>query len=105
MSSSLVLLMLVRAVCQATSTITLPCLTATLSQKFPEKLPGSARFLIFPIGCTAFQCSANYINTQIQTHQNRWCPEAPAAGKQTSLNDPGKEVRGVRKYPWATSHC
>lgn len=64
-------------------------------QKFPEKLPCSARFLIFPIGCTAFQRSANYINTQIQTHQNRRCPEAPAAGKQTSsLNNPGREAKG-----------
>lgn len=78
----------------------------SLPQKFPEKLTRSTRFLIFPIGCTAFQHSANYINTQIQTHQNRWCPEAPAAVKQTSsLNGPGKEVKGVRKYPWATSHC
>lgn len=75
-------------------------------QKFPEKLPRSTRFLIFPIGCTAFERSANYINTQIQTHQNRQCPEAPAAGKQTSsLNNPGREAREVREHPWATSHC
>lgn len=32
-------------------------------QKFPEKLPCSVRFLIFPIGCAAFQLSANFINT------------------------------------------
>lgn len=74
-------------------------------QKFPEKLPCSVRFLIFPIGCATFQLSANYINTQIQTPQNRQCPEAPAAGKQTSLNNAGREAKEVRKHPWATSHC
>lgn len=69
-------------------------------QKFPEKLPHSVRFLIFPIGCKAVQHSANYIDTQIQTHQNRRCPEAPATGKQpSSLKNPGTEAKGVREHP------
>lgn len=74
-------------------------------QKFPEKLPRSARFLIFPTGCPAFQRPANYIDAQIQTHQNRRCPEAPAAGKWLSaLHNPGREAQKAPLCgsPWLT---
>lgn len=78
-----------------------PCAT-----KVSRETPQPRQVSGFPYWLCSVQLSANFINTQIQTHQNRQCPEAPAGGKQTSLNNPGGEAKGgVRKHPWATSHC
>lgn len=92
--------------CQATFTSTVSRLTATPCHKsFQRNYPAPWGFSSSLLAVQRFSSlliipTLTYKLTKIDK-----CPEAPAAGKQTSLNNPGRKAKGVRKHPWATSHC